>query len=80
MRSVKARHTVSCTDGSDEWVKCNALADIGTAGAPRSATLRINGSPSSAALKFSDGALSDVKERASFWFCVPLDAVTLFKA
>ena len=30
--------TVSCTDGSDEWVKCSALADIGTAGVPRSAT------------------------------------------
>jgi hypothetical protein len=77
---VKVRHTVSCTDGSDEWVKCSALADIGTAGALRSATLRLIGSPSSAALKFSDGARSDVEERAIFWFCVSLDAATLFKA
>lgn len=71
--------TVSCTDGSDECVKCSASVDFGTAGAPRSATLRIDGPPSCAALKFSDGARSDVEERASFWFCVSPAAVTLFR-
>jgi len=70
VRSAKVRHTVSCTDGSDEWVKCSALADTGTAGAPGSATLRINGHTSSAALKFSDGARSDVEEhRLTQSFC-----------
>jgi hypothetical protein len=61
-------------------VKCSALADIGTAGAPLSATVRINGSPSSVALRFGDGARSDVEERASFWFCVSHDSVILFEA